>query len=192
MTLHPRTEPLRTARLILREWEERDHLPFAAMNADENVMRYFNACLTRAESDDFIRRMQEHFRRHGFSFWAVELKESGELIGLTGLARPKFDAPFTPCVEIGWRFSPAHWGRGYATEAARAALDAGFGAFGLTEIVSFTAVQNTPSQKVMARLGMTHDAADDFDHPNLPAAHVLRRHVLYRMECAVWSRAASV
>lgn len=188
MTVHPATQKIETPRLVLREWEETDKEPFARMNADPQVMRYFNSVLSRAESDQFIDRMQEHFRIHGFSFWAVTLKEGGALIGLAGLARPRFEAHFTPCVEIGWRFAPDHWGKGYATEAARAAMAEGFSRFRCTEIVSFTAQDNAPSRRVMERLGMQRDASDDFDHPGLPEGHALRRHVLYRMPQDRWAR----
>lgn len=172
---------IETERLLLRRWRSGDREAFAAMNADPDVMRYFRAPLGRDESDAFMARIETHFDTHGFGFWAVEEKQSGQLAGLTGLARVMFDAPFAPAVEIGWRFAANLWGRGYAPEAARAALHAGFACFALDEIVAFTIPANTPSRRVMEKLGMTYDAADDFEHPNLPAGHMLRPHVLYRM-----------
>lgn len=150
------------------------------MNADPAVMAHFPATLSRAESDAAAERVQGHFRAHGFGWWVVEAPDA-PFAGFVGLAHVRFEAPFTPAVEIGWRLARAHWRRGYATEAARAALVFGFGSLGLAEIVSFTAIPNAPSQAVMRRLGMTHDPAGDFDHPWLPEGHPLRRHVLYRL-----------
>jgi RimJ/RimL family protein N-acetyltransferase len=173
---------LTTERLILRPWQESDLVPFAALNADARVMEFMPGTLDRAASDALVARAQAHFDRHGFGPWAVELR-SGDapLIGFVGLMAPSFQARFTPCVEVGWRLAFAHWGQGYATEAARAALAFGFGTAGLAEIVSFTSVGNARSRAVMERLGMIRDPADDFDHPTLPEGHALRRHVLYRL-----------
>ncbi|HRI76880.1 MAG TPA: GNAT family protein [Alphaproteobacteria bacterium] len=184
--------PLETGRLLLRRLRADDLDSFAAMNADAAVMRYFRSPLTHDESAAFMQRIDTHFDTHGFGFWAVEEISSGNLVGLTGLARVMFDAPFAndaralgaPCVEIGWRFVAGVWGRGYAPEAARAALAAGFGRFGLDEIVAFTVPDNAPSRRVMQKLGMTHSPADDFEHPNLPEGHALRPHVLYRLKAA--------
>jgi ribosomal-protein-alanine N-acetyltransferase len=128
-----------------------------------------------------VERIRAHFAEHGFGLWAVEVAEDGALAGFVGLQVPHFEAAFTPCVEVGWRLGRAHWGRGYATEAARAALDHGFGPAGLREIVSFTVPANRRSRAVMERLGMVRDPADDFDHRSLPEGHRLRRHVLYRI-----------
>jgi RimJ/RimL family protein N-acetyltransferase len=171
---------LQTARLVLRQWRESDLAPFARMNADPEVMRHFPSVLTREQSDALVRRIATHFEKHGFGPWAVEVRDSGAFAGFTGLSIPAFDAPFTPCVEIGWRLAREHWGQGYATEAARASLAYGFDALGLEEIVSFAVRENRASRRVMEKLGMTHDASEDFDHPELPEGHALRRHVLYR------------
>lgn len=176
----PRT--LRTERLALRRWRDSDRAPFAAMNADPEVMEHFPATLTREQSDVMIERIEAAFEARGFGLWAVELAASGEFIGFTGLSVPGFHAHFTPAVEIGWRLSRSSWGRGYATEAAQRALASGFNDYGLAEVVSFTAVRNVRSQAVMRRIGMTHDAAGDFDHPRLPEGHPLRRHVLWRVQ----------
>jgi RimJ/RimL family protein N-acetyltransferase len=151
-------------------------------------MRYFPRPLSRAESDAMVGRMREHFARHGFGFWAVEAPGVAELAGAVGLVVPSFDAPFTPCVEVGWRLAREYWGRGYATEGASAALAFGFDRLGRDEIVSFTAPANLPSRRVMERLGMSRSPGDDFDHPLLPAGHPLRHHVLYRLDKATWSR----
>jgi len=172
---------LRTERLILRPWRDEDLAPFAAMNADPEVMRHFPAALSRAESDAMVGRIRLGFATHGFGLWAVEVPDVLPFVGFVGLSVPRFEAPFMPCVEIGWRLSRACWGKGYATEAARAALDFGFSAKKLPEIVSFTAVGNQPSWRVMERLGMRRDPAEDFDHPALPEGHRLRQHVLYRL-----------
>jgi RimJ/RimL family protein N-acetyltransferase len=171
---------LKTERLLLRAWDDADREPFARMNADPRVMVYFAAILTRAESDALVDRIEAHFAEHGWGAWAAELRATGEFIGFIGLNVPTFEAHFTPCVEIGWRLTPEHWGKGLATEGACAALDCAFIELRLPEVVSFTSVANLRSRRVMEKIGMTHDAADDFDHPGLPEAHPLRPHVLYR------------
>ena len=174
-------DELRTARLLLRRWRAEDRAPFAAMNADPRVLEHLPAAWSRAESDAFVGRMEAHFDEHGFGFWAVEVPGVAPFVGFVGLAVTAFQAPFTPCVEVAWRLAAEHWGRGYATEGARAALAFGFETVGLDEIVSFTTVTNERSRRVMERIGMTRDARGDFDHPALPKRHRLRRHVLYRV-----------
>ena len=171
---------LTTQRLILRRWRSEDCEPFAALNADPLVMRFFPARLSRAESDVMVERMEAHFEKHGFGLWAVELRESGTFLGFTGLNVPGFEAPFTPCVEIGWRLAAEHWGRGFATEAARAALQFAFEELKLDEVVALAVPLNVPSRRVMEKLEMSHNPADDFNHPKLEEGHWLRRHVLYR------------
>ena len=178
---------LETERLLLREWLDADREPFAAMNADPRVMEHFPGTLTTAESDAFVDRMRDRWATDGFGIWAVERIEDGRFLGFTGLAAPSFEAHFTPAVEVGWRFSPEAWGHGYATEAARAAVRFGFEVLELTEIVSFTVPANTKSRAVMARIGMTHDPAGDFDHPRFPPGHPIRRHVLYRLTRDRWA-----
>ncbi|WP_407940806.1 GNAT family N-acetyltransferase [Nonomuraea antri] len=177
---------LRTDRLLLRPWRPADREPFAALNADPEVMAHFPATLTRAQSDAFADASDGLITRQGWGRWALERLDTGEFIGFTGLHRPTFDAPFLPATEIAWRLSRSAWGHGYATEAATAALAFAFDRLGLDEVVSFTATVNTRSSAVMRRLGMTHDAAGDFDHPVLPPGHRLRRHVLYRLTAADW------
>lgn len=172
---------LRTPRLVLRSWRESDLAPFAELNADPRVMQHFPSVLTRAESDAMVTRLNDAITKRGFGFWAVEVQASEELIGFVGLSVPSFEAPFMPCVEIGWRIAFRHWGKGFASEGARASLDVAFGELGLAEVVSFTTITNERSKRVMERLGMRHDARDDFDHPLLPEGHALRRHVLYRI-----------
>jgi RimJ/RimL family protein N-acetyltransferase len=172
---------LETPRLILRGWRESDREPFAAMCADPLVMRYFPALLTRDECDRLVDGIAAHFDRHGFGLYAVEVRETGAFAGFIGLTVPSFQAHFTPCVEIGWRLAVAYWNRGFATEGAHEVLRHAFEVLGLREIVSFTVPANLASRRVMEKLGMTHDEADDFDHPNLPEGHPLRCHVLYRL-----------
>ena len=177
---------LTTARLRLRQWREEDLAPFAALNADPQVMEFFPKILTRAESDVVAGRIRDHFARHGFGLWAVEAPGAADFVGFVGLAVPSFEAHFTPCVEIGWRLAREHWGHGYATEAATAALAFGFGDRALEEIVSFTVPANIPSRRVMGRLGMRRLPADDFEHPAIADGHPLRSHVLYRLRRADW------
>lgn len=177
---NPAVPRLHGERVVLREWVPDDLAPFAALNADPRVMRYYPSPLTRAQSDAFVReRGVPQFAERGFGLWAVEVPGVVPFIGYVGLAVPAFEADFTPCVEIGWRLAFAYWGRGYATEAARAAIAFGFAEAGLEEIVSFTVPENRRSVAVMARLGMSY--AGEFDHPGLPPGHALRRHVLYRL-----------
>jgi RimJ/RimL family protein N-acetyltransferase len=171
---------LSTERLLLRPWRPEDREPFARLNADPRVMEYFPAVLTREESDAGADRIHDHFARRGWGFWAVEIAGVTPFAGFIGLGTPRFEAHFTPCTEIGWRLAAEFWGKGYASEGARAALAFGFDRLGLTEIVSFTAVSNARSRRVMERIGMVRDVSGDFDHPNVPVGSPVRPHVLYR------------
>jgi len=181
ITIVSRTPILTTDRLILRRWSDSDREPFARINADPRVMEFFAECLSRERSDALVDRAECHFREHGFGPCAAEFRGDGTFIGFIGLSIPSFQTHFTPCVEIGWRLAADYWRQGLATEGARAAVRYGFEILGLEEIVSFTVPANTRSRKVMEKLGMTHNPADDFDHPLLPVGHPLRRHVLYRL-----------
>ena len=171
---------LRTERLVLRRWRDTDRGPFAVLNGSPIVMEHYPAPLTPAESDAFVDRIDAHFDQHGWGLWAVELATSEAFVGYVGLWPATFDAHFTPAVEVGWRLGHEHWGQGFASEAARAAITDGFARLGVDEIVSFTAMANVRSQRVMQKLGVHHDPAEDFDHPAIPEASPLRRHVLYR------------
>ena len=171
---------IETERLLLRPWREEDREPFYRLNSDARVMEFFPECLTRAQSDSLVERINEHFRKHGFGLFAAELREDQTFIGFVGLAVPSFEAHFTPCVEIGWRVAADYWGRGLATEGARAVVKYAFDELALDALVSFTVPGNIRSRRVMEKIGMTHNASEDFDHPNLPEGHPLRRHVLYR------------
>jgi RimJ/RimL family protein N-acetyltransferase len=166
-----------TDRLILRQWRDADRDTFFAMNADPMVMKYFPDTLDRAQSDSLLGRFSVAIEDRGWGFWAVELKSNRDLIGFVGLNIPTAPLPFAPCVEVGWRLRPSYWGAGLATEAARASLIFGFEVLGLTKIVSFTSLGNTPSIAVMKRLGMKE--VGEFDHPAVPVGNSLRTHVLY-------------
>ncbi|MEL6772014.1 MAG: GNAT family N-acetyltransferase [Bacteroidota bacterium] len=179
--LPPRID-IETPRLRLRWWHDSDLEPFAALNADSRVMEYFPEPLARSESDAVAARIRTHFNAHGFGLWAVEIPGVTPFAGFVGLAVPRFEAHFTPCVEVGWRLATAYWGRGYATEAAHAALAHAFETLHLDEVVSMTAVENVRSRRVMEKIGMAYHPEDDFDHPLLPEGHPFTRHVLYRIQ----------
>lgn len=185
---------IRTERLRLRPFHARDQPALAALNADPRVMEFLSGVLTREQSDALAARILAHAATHGFGPWTIEVmgEVPGEVpgradfVGLVALMIPAFQAAFTPCVEIAWRLSASHWGHGYATEAAQAALRHGFMDLGLPEIVAFTVPANVRSRRVMERLGMQRDAAADFLHPNLPEGDPLRPHVLYRLTRKAW------
>ena len=168
---------LSTGRLGLRRWVATDIDPFIRMNDDPIVMRYFPRLYTAEESTAMVQRIGAFFDQHGYGLYALELRTTGEFIGYTGFAEPSFDSWFTPCTEIGWRLRQEFWGQGLATEAARACLDHGFQTLGLQNIFSFTATVNTPSERVMQRIGMSK--LGEFDHPRIEPGHPLSRHVLY-------------
>jgi RimJ/RimL family protein N-acetyltransferase len=176
------TQPLSTARLILRRWRGSDRRPFQALNADPRVMEFYPALLTPEETDASIARIEQHFEQREFGLFAAELIDTKTFVGYIGLSVPAFEAPFMPAVEIGWRLAFDYWGRGLATEGARAVVRHAFETLRLPSLVSFTAPANLRSRRVMESIGMVHDPAGDFDHPGLPAGHRLRRHVLYRIK----------
>jgi ribosomal-protein-alanine N-acetyltransferase len=172
----------RSERLLLRPFRDADLEPFARLNADPDVMEHFPAPLSRSESDALAGRLRAEFNAQRYGVFALELPGSVPFLGFTGLGVPTFESHFTPCVEIGWRLAREHWGKGYAFEAARAALRLAFVHLRLPQVVAFTAVQNVRSRKLMERLGMRRNPSEDFDHPGLPAGHPLQRHVLYRVD----------
>lgn len=174
---------LPTPRLLLRQWQPSDLEPFAAMNSDADVMRYYPTPWTREQSDAFAQRVMRLIDERGWGFWAVEERASGRFIGFVGLHVPSDELPFSPCVEVGWRLTKPYWGLGYATEAAQSAISFGFQQLRLAELVAFTAVANLKSRAVMERLGMQFDS--EFDHPQVPVESRLRRHVLYRLRSLV-------
>lgn len=172
---------VQTERLLLRRWLAADLDPFAAINADPEVMEHFPVVYSRAETALAIARLEAGFERDGYGFWAVELRASGKLAGFVGISPVPDGIPFAPAVEAGWRLAREHWGQGIAHEAAAATLEFAFQTLGLREIVAYTAARNTRSRRLMERLGMRHDARADFDHPRLAAGHPLEPHVLYRL-----------
>jgi RimJ/RimL family protein N-acetyltransferase len=178
---------LRTRRLLLRGWRPEDRAPFAALNADPRVMRFMPKRLGRAESDRLAERIEAGFARRGFGLWAVELPGEAPFAGFVGLTVPGFEAPFTPCVEIGWRLAADLHGRGLAPEAAREVRRFAFEEVRLEEVVSFTTAANAASRRVMEKIGMTRDPAEDFLHPTLAEGDPLRPHVLYRLPRAGWA-----
>lgn len=183
---------LETPRLILREWRDDDREPFAALNADPQVMAYFPKRLSRAESDAVVARIRRHFETYGYGAWAVEVKNGPSFIGLVGLLHADPALPFSPAVEIAWRLAAAAWGQGYASEAAERCLAYGFNDLRVQEIVAFTVPANQRSRRVMERIGMRRDPSGDFDHPALAPGHPLRRHVLYRKRRVDGPSAATV
>jgi RimJ/RimL family protein N-acetyltransferase len=183
---HTVTE-LTTERLLLRGWTDDDLEPYAALNDDPAVMEHFPGHLTREQSDAGAQRIRAALEEQGWGLWAVEVRESGQFVGFTGLQVPRFDAPFMPAVEIGWRLARPAWGHGYATEAARAALDHAFGPLGLEEVVAMVVPGNVRSQGVMRKLGMRYDEGADFDHPLIEEGSPVRRHRLYRLTRQEWA-----
>ena len=181
---------LETDRLILRRWAARDLAPFAALNADPEVMRHFPRTLDRAESDALVARLEDRRAEEGIGFVVAERRADRAFLGMVGLSRVRFE-PLDGAVEVGWRLARAHWGQGYATEAARAWLDHGFAELGLAEIVAFTVPENLASRRVMRRLGLEHDPARDFAHPHLPEGHRLRAHLLHALSRERWEKGAA-
>lgn len=178
---------IRTPRLVLRPWRPSDLPPFAEQNADPEVMCLLGSgVLTRTQSDAYVARAEKHFVEHGFCKWAVEAPGVAPFVGAVGLTRVRFEAAFSPAVEVAWRLHRRWWGRGYATEAALAAIGDGFGRVGLEEVVAMTALENAASIGVMERLDMIQSG--EFDHPELPKGSPLRRHVLYRLHREAASR----
>jgi 3-dehydroquinate dehydratase/shikimate dehydrogenase len=171
-------ENLVTSRLNLRPWKEEDQEVFFALNSDPQVMEFMPKTLSREESNNLLIRLNNHFQEYGFGLLAAELTNSNTFIGFIGLAIPRFQASFTPCVEIGWRLGTKYWGQGYATEGGKALLIFAFTQLKLREIVSYTAVQNVRSRHVMERIGMTF--IETFEHPELPTNHWLKKHLLYK------------
>jgi len=170
---------IETQRLLLRHWEKSDLEAFILMNANADVMRYFPDILNAEETKSFYDSIQQGFSEYGYGLYAVEKKGNGCFMGFIGFHWARFDADFCPCVEIGWRLDNRYWGKGYATEGAKACLEYGFEKLAFDEVVSFTAVENMPSQRVMQKIGMQFEGY--FDHPKVTVGNPLRPHVLYRI-----------
>lgn len=176
--------PVRTSRLILRQWQKSDYDPYIAMNLDPDVMQYFPGLQAPEETMAQIVRMENFIAENGFGLFAVERRDSGEFIGYTGLAKAQFESFFSPCIEIGWRLDKAHWGNGFAQEAAKACLDLAFTGFAMDEIYSFTSFLNKPSINVMKNIGMKETG--QFEHPILPDGHILKPHILFKLSRVDW------
>lgn len=176
---------LRTERLLLRQWCDKDFAGFAELNADPDVMEFYPDLLSRQESNAAAEKFKFLIAQNGWGFWAVELRHDQSFIGLVGLHKPIYELPFSPCVEIGWRLASAFWGRGYATEAGRACLDFAFAQLDLSEVFGFTSVSNMKSRAVMERLNMANIGAN-FDHPIIPDDSPLREHVVYKINKQQW------
>ena len=173
---------LETERLLLRTFQEDDVESMVAINQDKKVMQFFPSVPNEEDTIAFIDKVIAHQEQHGFSLYATEIKQTGEMIGFVGLFTATFEAHFTPVVEIGWRLSSKHWNQGYATEAAKAALDYAFNERELDEVVSFTSVLNKPSIRIMQKIGLHTSSEDDFDNPNVQVDSPLVKHVLYKLK----------
>lgn len=176
----PIVRPIETPRLVLRGWHDADIEPWVHMNADPRVMEFYPAVQTRAESESSALGMRTRLERDGYGWWVVEIKGEARFGGVIALQPVPFDAPFTPALEVGWRFPYANWGHGFATEGATAALEFAFERLHRDEVIAVTSTLNLRSQRVMQRLGMTRDPREDFDNPRVAEGHRLRPHVLYR------------
>jgi ribosomal-protein-alanine N-acetyltransferase len=172
---------IKTPRLLLRHWQDSDIEPWVAMNLDPRVTEFFAKTYTREGAIEAAERCRRQLDQQGYGWWIVEVPDVTPFAGVVCLQKVPFEAHFTPAYEIGWRFAPEYWHRGYATEGARGALDFAFNTLGWKEVVALTALLNVPSQRVMQRLGMSRDPSDDFDHPKVEKGHPLERHVLYRI-----------
>ncbi|MBX9585945.1 MAG: GNAT family N-acetyltransferase [Gammaproteobacteria bacterium] len=175
------TTIIETERLILRAWEKEDAEGFFQINQDPKVIEFLRGPLTMDQVNDFISAVNSQGENYGYTLWAACLKETGELIGFIGLNYTDWESHFTPAVEVGWRLGSQYWGKGYATEGAKAALDYGFKKCDLKEIVSFTVPANIRSIRVMEKIGLKRDMNGDFAHPKLAADHPLSQHILYRL-----------
>jgi 3-dehydroquinate dehydratase / shikimate dehydrogenase len=179
---------IQTKRLILRPWRQADLEPFAKLNADPRVMECMLSPLSREESDQMVARFSAHFSEYGWGLWAVSVPDVSDFIGFIGLSHVKYSASLIPAIEIGWRLAYDFWGKGFATEGAKASLKYAFETLNLNEIVSFTAVPNKRSANVMEKIGMQHIPEKDFDHPRIPEGHPLRRHLLYLMSKELYQK----
>ena len=185
-------EILETERLILRTWVDEDLESMFAINQDTKVMEYFPGLQDLQMTKNFIDKVNAHFENHGYSLYAAIRKDTNEFIGFIGLLIADFESHFTPATEIGWRLSSSHWGKGFATEGAKAVLDYAFRVLKIPEIVSFTAAGNAKSIRVMQKIGLQHNEADDFDHPKLDDTSPLKRHVLYRLSREQYTQGSSI
>lgn len=176
---------LETERLILREWRDADRPLYAEVIGDPIVRRFFPSVGTRDDADIGIDRAIQRLADHGYTMLAVEHKADGAFVGMLGMApfsdETRLAIPSHPRVEIGWQLDRKFWGHGFAPEGAQAMLDYAWSVLNLPEVVAITYRGNLPSRRVMEKLGMRHEPADDFEHPGVAAGHYLRPHVLYRI-----------
>lgn len=175
------TTIIETERLILRTWKKEDAETYFQINQDPMVTEFLPKALTMEQVNDFILSVNQHQTKHGYTLWAAELKETGELMGFIGLNYTDWESHFTPAVELGWRLGSPYWGKGFATEGAKASLAYGFKQCDLKEIVSFTVPGNVRSIRVMQKIGLIRDLNGDFEHPKLSISHPLSKHVLHRL-----------
>ena len=180
---------LETERLNLRQWKDSDYPVFAEMSSDPEVMEFYPKVLSENESNEIANKIHTLIAKRGWGFWAVERKENNQFIGFVGLHEPVPELPFSPCVEIGWRLGKEHWGKGYATEAAKESLKYAFESLKLGNVVSFATVGNKRSRAVMERLNMVNTYRN-FEHPELPVGSPLREHVLYELTKERWNETA--
>lgn len=173
-----------TDRLILRSWRDSDREPSAAINGDPEVMRYFPSLQDTAVTNASVDKRMAHDEKHGFCFWAAELRENNKFIGFIGMEHVHEDIPYAGSVEIGWRLAKDYWGQGLAPEGAKACLAYAFSTLDLSHVVSFTSENNQPSRRVMEKIGMVHEPKNDFDHPGVPDDSPVKPHVLYRIEAS--------
>ena len=186
MTSLPQPVEIKTDRLLLRQWTEQDFPLFAKICADPVVMEFFPKVYSQEESDAFASKTISLIEKKSWGFWAVELIEENKFIGFVGLNESGYLVPVSPCIEIGWRLDKDYWGKGYATEAARASLQFAFEVLQVNEVYSFTSIFNKRSWLMMLRLGM-QNTGDNFDHPMVPQGHVLKEHVLYKISMTGWN-----
>lgn len=171
---------IETERLLLRQWRNEDLRQLIEMNSDPKVMEFISPILSEDQSKAMMERANKSWEENGYGRFAVEVLETGSVIGFIGLAVTRIDAHFTPAVEIGWRLSTQYWGKGYATEGAIAVTNFAFNYLELTELISFTSAVNLRSRRVMEKIGFQRNPIDDFDHPNLSPDNPLKPNVLYR------------
>lgn len=156
-----------SARLGFRNWNTEDIEPFTALNADPEVMQYFPKTLSRQESAEFMFRLQTHYQEQGFTYFAVDLLESGEWIGFIGLFTQDFPSSFTPAIDLGWRLTLESHGYGYATEGAKRCLAYAWSELSLKQVISICPLVNHVSERVMQKIGMQKQG--EFKHPKLSA-----------------------
>ena len=171
---------IETERLLLRLWQDEDALSYYEMNQDPRVLEFLPGHMTLDEVKIFIHRMNQQFYLKSYTLFAAELIECGTLAGFVGLNEVTFKEAFTPAVEIAWRLGAGFWGKGYATEAAKAVLEYGLKVLDLRSVVAFSVPENKRSLRVMEKIGLCRDYRGDFSHPSLPVSHRLSRHCLYR------------